>query len=543
MAQPRELRSRILQLAGATSGTLSLVVPATVTSYTLTLPATAPAADGYVLQGNMDGTTSWGVGGGGSSAWSALTDPSANLTLTMGAYRSAFTYNAATGTNNLWTLGDSSGNTGTGALLQLTTATGSAAKALGVTIRGNNALQVGFNTTQSYPSLLVGATTATFANTYGIISFGGSGNDRSFAILLNDSVNYRSGLGFASNELRVFNTYTSGFKVSLGGITSGTSTYNEIAYVEQGASGFFAVNGARGLRLYDSDNSAYAAIKPNSVTTSYTIELPAATPSGANSIMSFTTAGVASFTNTPQLSKLSLNTSTFGTSARLQVNAPTSTINDALVVVAPPNTSTSGLTLQWAGTPVASPPIFSIQRSDGSLWLGLIKGTGGDRPGIRFGSATSAPVLEGDSGEFFLKTAIGGNAQLQTGTLISLGDVTINGIVTGKRPLTVATTDQSPSGNQNNLNMLYTNEGATGEVRILLPTAVAGARYGGYVQTAQYLKFQANLGDTIRLIDGSTSLSAGYVRSNTVGAFIELTAVNATEWIALAQNGTWTVDS
>ena len=53
-----------------------------------------------------------------STPWSSITDPSANLSLSMAAFTTTFTWNAATGAGtNLFTLQDTTGNTGTGYLL------------------------------------------------------------------------------------------------------------------------------------------------------------------------------------------------------------------------------------------------------------------------------------------------------------------------------------------------------------------------------------------------------------------------------------------
>ena len=55
-----------IRFYGATSGYVGVKSPAAATSYDITLPDAAPAADGYVLSGNMDGTTDWIEAAGGS---------------------------------------------------------------------------------------------------------------------------------------------------------------------------------------------------------------------------------------------------------------------------------------------------------------------------------------------------------------------------------------------------------------------------------------------------------------------------------------------
>ena len=65
------------------------------------------------------------VPSGGGSAWSALTNPTNNLGLTMAAYTSTFTYNAATGSGDLFGLTDTTSNTGTGIMQHIHTQSGS----------------------------------------------------------------------------------------------------------------------------------------------------------------------------------------------------------------------------------------------------------------------------------------------------------------------------------------------------------------------------------------------------------------------------------
>jgi hypothetical protein len=76
------------------------------------------------------GTPTWSACSGSSAtAWSSLTNPSANEALTMGANTTTFTYNTTTGSGvNLYNLTDTASNTGTGYLLNVTTAASSALK-------------------------------------------------------------------------------------------------------------------------------------------------------------------------------------------------------------------------------------------------------------------------------------------------------------------------------------------------------------------------------------------------------------------------------
>lgn len=73
---------------------------------------------------------------GGASSWSSITDPAADLTLSAGAFKTQITWNAATGAPDMFVLVDTSGNTGTGHILRVSTAATSAAKPVGFFARG-----------------------------------------------------------------------------------------------------------------------------------------------------------------------------------------------------------------------------------------------------------------------------------------------------------------------------------------------------------------------------------------------------------------------
>lgn len=86
-----------------------------------------------------------------------------------------------------------------------------------------------------------------------------------------------------------------------------------------------------------------------------------------------------------------------------------------------------------------------------------------------------------------------------------------------------------------------TNEGAALEAYNTLPSAAAGYEFVFVTQAAAGIRIVANTGDTIRM-GGSVSASGGFIRSVVVGTTVTLTAINATEWIAISALGTWTVD-
>lgn len=87
---------------------------------------------------------------------------------------------------------------------------------------------------------------------------------------------------------------------------------------------------------------------------------------------------------------------------------------------------------------------------------------------------------------------------------------------------------------------VFTNEGATAKNYHTLPTAVAGYDEEFIVQDSDGMRITAASGDTIR-IESSVSAPGGYIESTVVGSTIRLVSINATEWIATAKMGTWTV--
>lgn len=89
---------------------------------------------------------------------------------------------------------------------------------------------------------------------------------------------------------------------------------------------------------------------------------------------------------------------------------------------------------------------------------------------------------------------------------------------------------------------LLTNEGAAAEAYNTLPSAAAGMEFVFYCQDTDGIRVTAAAGDTIRL-GGTVSAAAGFVRSVVAGSAVILTAINATEWIAIGITGTWTVDA
>jgi hypothetical protein len=86
---------------------------------------------------------------------------------------------------------------------------------------------------------------------------------------------------------------------------------------------------------------------------------------------------------------------------------------------------------------------------------------------------------------------------------------------------------------------VLTNEGIAEKNFHTLPTAAAGLSYTFVVQDADGIRVTASTGDTIRLGNKVTA-TAGYVESTTIGDTVTIVAINATEWVMIAGNGTWT---
>ena len=100
----------------------------------------APGGAGTLcLTETAGGTPGWNsCTGGAGAAWSALTNPSGNLALSMAANTTTFTWGAATGAaTDMFKITDTASNTGTGFALNINLASGSAAKPFQAAVNGN----------------------------------------------------------------------------------------------------------------------------------------------------------------------------------------------------------------------------------------------------------------------------------------------------------------------------------------------------------------------------------------------------------------------
>jgi Chaperone of endosialidase len=127
-----------MRLEGNTSGYVQIQPAAAAGSWTMTLPANA-GTNGYVLQTNGSGVTSWVSAGAGSPALSAITAATGANTINSAAYAQEWDWNSLSSGNGL-TLGSTSLTTGS--ILYLSsagTAAGASETGLNITLSGANA--------------------------------------------------------------------------------------------------------------------------------------------------------------------------------------------------------------------------------------------------------------------------------------------------------------------------------------------------------------------------------------------------------------------
>lgn len=156
--------------------------------------------------------------------------------------------------------------------------------------------------------------------------------------------------------------------------------------------------------------------------------------------------------------------------------------------------------------------------------------------GIFWGSAGSFSLVTNDTG--LARSAAGvvkvTNGSAGIGAILNSSLVEANTAGSGAPNVLVAT----ESGT------VLTNEGVTAENYHTLPSAVAGYKFTFVVQDADGIRITASGGDTIQPIAGTAASAAGgFIRCATLGAFITLVAINATEWVSVGSAGVWTIDA
>lgn len=110
------------------------------------------------------------------------------------------------------------------------------------------------------------------------------------------------------------------------------------------------------------------------------------------------------------------------------------------------------------------------------------------------------------------------------------------------RPGTASTSGSPHTFTATEMRRVWLNTGATSLVTINLPSAVAGYEIKFAVVDADGTKIVAFADDVIQDV-GTVSATAGYIQSTTVGSVVHLFAINATTWLVMSKQGTWTIDS
>lgn len=88
-------------------------------------------------------------------------------------------------------------------------------------------------------------------------------------------------------------------------------------------------------------------------------------------------------------------------------------------------------------------------------------------------------------------------------------------------------------------NRFFSNRGATGTVKFILPPAKAGmGPFTFFLETAQRVEIDPTGTESVSLA-GADQTGGSYVFANTVGAICELVCFQDGKWKDLNQRGTW----
>lgn len=232
---------------GITSGTLDVVADSVVEKVRVSLGGSLVGTRREVnfIQGSNTTLTVADDGGNNrvnvtiaatgstGSVWSALTDPSTNLSLAMAANTTTFTYGSSTSTTDLFTITDTASNSGSGYLFSVNTAASSGAKPVRFTYQGtsNGVAMSGLN----FGPIGTGTLTANVLN--GLSSNGiavrtaaGSFTNRSVATADSGRITVTNGDGVSGNptvdlasSIVTPGTYTKVTVDTYGRTTTGTS--------------------------------------------------------------------------------------------------------------------------------------------------------------------------------------------------------------------------------------------------------------------------------------------------------------------------------
>lgn len=187
--------------------------------------------------------------------------------------------------------------------------------------------------------------------------------------------------------------------------------------------------------------------------------------------------------------------------------------------------------------------VLACVKSDGTV---LTPDGSQAAPGVQIGGAGYGLFRRNGS----LLDVVAGGAlvfEFAASGAICFGTMTLGGAssVTG---FSAAQTDRSGGGSLDQYTAgsyrIHTNNGATSDIALTWSdqNIVTGCENEFVVVAPYYLRVNAPTLHTIRDL-ATVSASAGYIRSNQVGARIRLRKVKAGEIFVLEKHGTWTIDS
>ncbi len=226
-------------VGGSANGTYIGANPATFTGNFFDFQVANTSVAKLTNAGALTVTSCTGCGGG--AVWNTISNPAGNQALTMAAYTSTWTYNATTGASDMFKLTDTSGNTGTGYLMNVTTASTSVASPLHLKAAAAGDLvftstgRLGIGTTAPSTALTINRSGAgngflltNNAATRVLLSVGGldEGQISMQDSLLNTVTYNENGIGFATSASNVNAAITNnigGFSFNPAGVANAMS--------------------------------------------------------------------------------------------------------------------------------------------------------------------------------------------------------------------------------------------------------------------------------------------------------------------------------
>ncbi|MGH6837496.1 MAG: beta strand repeat-containing protein [Methylocella sp.] len=246
-----------MRLEGNTSGYVQLQTAAAAGSWTMTLPVNA-GTNGYVLQTNGSGVTSWVAAGAGSAALSALTAATATNTIANANYAQVWNWDTLT-TGTAMALGSTSISSGN--LLSLSS-TGTAAASstqtlLNIALSGTNATSAQTTYGAYISNTHAGATSAN-VGLYATATGGTAQNEAIYGLVSGTNNSDRGVFGYATagtgNAIGVH-----GATVSTGNSVGVNGEANATTGTAAGVLGYSHSNAGYG-GYFDNDNGGYALV-------------------------------------------------------------------------------------------------------------------------------------------------------------------------------------------------------------------------------------------------------------------------------------------